>query len=68
MISDEKLMQLKPSSAAHFAEFRRVESALDTAMVWLKLHARTGDVVAFERLNTDLEQALTELWQLASIK
>jgi hypothetical protein len=36
--------------------------------VWLKLHARTGDVAAFERLNTDLEQALTELWQLASIK
>jgi hypothetical protein len=50
------------------AEIRRVESALDTCLVWLKLYARDGQVKDFERLNDDLEQTLTELWQLAAIK
>ena len=68
MISDGDLQRLAKKASLRNAELRRVESSVDTAITWLKLHARSGDVVAFDRLQEDLEQTLTELWQLASIK
>jgi len=68
MISDGDLKLLATKDSLRLAEIRKVESAVDEAVTWLKLHGRTGDVGAFDRVQEDLEQALTELWQLASIK
>ncbi len=68
MISDGDLKRLGEKESLRLAEIRKVEAAIDDAVTWLKLHGRTGEVEAFDRVQEDLEQALTELWQLASIK
>jgi len=68
MISDADLKKLQSKPSKRLAEIRRVESAIDTSITWLKLYARDGNIEDFDRLNEDLEQALVELWQLAAIK
>jgi hypothetical protein len=68
MISDGDLKRIQSRVALRNAEIVKVESAIDTAIIWLKMYARNGEVDEVDRMQEDLEQALTELWQLASIK
>ena len=67
MISDARLKELRSKDSKRLAEIRKVESAIDTCIVWLKLYTREGNIVDFDRLEEDLTQALVELWQLAAI-